>query len=297
VDAVVSLDTTQDYRGVRDPTWQFTTQVMKNGKNFTCPLLMAAGPHAFFELADSLQSAERYYLTIKDMDHDDYISQGVARRERQYQLHRDDPSQSADARAKERDDLKGARTSYQALCVYILRFFEVELKGDAAGKDFLAKQYRDTKLGGAEPHVEHVPRGRAGPDPYKEGSALPPTPRQVRPFLREHGSKKAIAVLRRFRKEAADHPAFSQLFELYLVSDLLDRERTEDAIAFRDYYRESGLDCGKLFFEIGKGYQERGLAKWAAIHYKRVLQLEPSNGEAAARFKEVGGEKAIVQDP
>lgn len=35
VDAVVSLDTTQDYRGVKDPLWTFTDQVLRNGSDFT----------------------------------------------------------------------------------------------------------------------------------------------------------------------------------------------------------------------------------------------------------------------
>jgi pimeloyl-ACP methyl ester carboxylesterase len=297
VDAVVSLDTTQDYRGLKDPLWEFATQVAKNGANFTCPLLMVAGPHAFFELADSLQFSERYYLTIKDMDHNDYISQGGIHNERLYQLHLRDPGRTAGVRAKENAALQRTKAGYQALCIYILRFLEAELKGGAAGKHFLARQYRDTQFGDVEPHVEYVPKGRAGPDHYQEESDLPPTPRQLRPFLREQGSKKTIAVLRRFRREAPPHPIFAPSFELYLVSDLLDQGKTEDALAFRDYYRESGLDCGKMLFEIGKRFQERSITKVAALHYKRVLLLEPANADAAARLKEVGAGKRIGQDP
>jgi hypothetical protein len=45
-----------------------TTTVLKNRENMTGPLLMAANPHGFFQLADSLSHARRYYLTIKDLD-------------------------------------------------------------------------------------------------------------------------------------------------------------------------------------------------------------------------------------
>jgi pimeloyl-ACP methyl ester carboxylesterase len=287
MDAVVSLDTTQDYQGVSSPLWDFPAQVMRNEKNFTCPLLMVAGPDAFFELADSLRHAERYYLTIPDVGHNDYITQGNIRNERLYQLRVGDPKPVA-ARAKEKTALERARAGYQAVCVYILRFLEAKLKGDAAGADFLAKQYRDTKFGDGAPHVEYVPPGRTGPDPYREGGVLPPTPRQLRPLLREQGSKKAIALLRRFREEAATHPIFAGNFALFLVGDLLDQGRTEDALAFRDYYRESDLDCGTVFMKLGKGYQDMGLAKLAAAYYKRVLLLEPANREAADRLKELG---------
>ncbi len=289
VDAVVSLDTTQDYRGVKDPAWEYlTTPVARNIKNFTCPLLMVAGPHAFFELADSLKLSRRYYLTVPGMGHNEYISQGGIGRERLYQLHLGDPTQTAEARAEEKADLEKARAGYRAVCLYVLRFLEAELKGDAAGKDYLAKQYRDTRLG-VEPHVESVPEGRTGPDPYKEENAVPPTPRQLRPFLREQGSTRTIAALKRFRKEAPAAPVYNQNFELYLVSDLLDRGQVRDAVAFRDYYRESGLDCGKVLLQLGELYRKAGRADRATDFYKRVLLLEPANSEAAAKLKELGG--------
>jgi dienelactone hydrolase len=292
VDAIVSLDTTQDYHGLKAPGWEeMTTTVLKNRKSFTSPLLMVASPHAFFELADTLQQARRYYLTLKDMGHNDYISQGGISRERLYQLQLGDPNQTAEARAEAKAALERVTAGYQALCLYILRFLEAELKADAAGKHFLAKQYRDTKLGDIEPHVEFVPEGRSGPDPYKEDSALPPTPRQLRPFLREQGVKKAIALFQRFRKEAPTHPIYYPNFELNLVSDLLDQGKTEDAIAFRDYFRESGLDCGKVFLGFGQSYHRMGATKSAARYYQMALVLDPSSREAADKLKEVSEDK------
>src|SRR4029077_13966493 len=95
-------------------------------------VLMAAGPDAFFELADSLERAHRYYLTIKDLGHNDYIAQGVFSRERRALARRDEPVGSADERAAEAAELERARAKYPALCGYLLRFLEAELKGDAA---------------------------------------------------------------------------------------------------------------------------------------------------------------------
>jgi pimeloyl-ACP methyl ester carboxylesterase len=287
-DAVVCLDTSQDYFSLKEPRWDYlTTPVVKNAKYVACPVLMAAGPHAFFELADSLQLARRYYLTVKDLDHNDYISQGVTGKERLNQLHLSDPKQTADALTEEKAALGKARAKYQAVCLYVLRFLEAELKGDAAGKDFLARQYRDTRLGGADPHVEYVPEGRTGPEPYADDSALPPTPRQVRPFLRQHGSEKTIAVYRRFRKDAPAAPIYEQLFELNLVSDLLDEGKTRDAVDLSDYFRETELDCGKILLAFGKSFQSQGRPELAANYYRRLLLLEPMNGEAAAGLKEV----------
>jgi hypothetical protein len=52
-----------------------------------------------------------------------------------------------------------------------------------------------------------------------------------------------------------------------------------------------------MLFEIGKRYQERGIPRWAALFYKRVLLLEPANAAAAAKFKEVAAGKTIGQLP
>ena len=87
VDALVSLDTTQDYYPTADPRWgEMCTTVAKGRENMTGPLLMVANPHAFFQLADSLTSARRYYLTIKDLDHNDFIAQGVISRRLRHKL-------------------------------------------------------------------------------------------------------------------------------------------------------------------------------------------------------------------
>src|SRR4029079_3870915 len=46
VDAIVSLDTTQDYHSVTDPVWEtLTTKVTKNRENLKCTVLMVADPH------------------------------------------------------------------------------------------------------------------------------------------------------------------------------------------------------------------------------------------------------------
>ena len=76
-----------------------------------------------------------------------------------------------------------------------------------------------------------------------------------------------------------------------LVNDLLDQGKVKDAVAFRDYFRESGLDCGKACLEFGKLLHGAGSSKAAALHYRRVLLLDPANSEAAAKLKELGEEK------
>ena len=81
VDAVVSLDTTQDYHTLESPGWQDMTKLLqKNSRYINGPLLMVANAKALFQLADSLDRAERYYFTLSGQDHNDFIDQGIARR-------------------------------------------------------------------------------------------------------------------------------------------------------------------------------------------------------------------------
>jgi hypothetical protein len=287
-DAVVCLDTTMDYRGVSDPTWEYlTTPVKKNRKNVTGGILMAADPDAFFELADSFERARRHYFTLRGLDHNDYISQGVTARDLRWQLHRDDGGRSPEERANEAAELERVRARYATLCGYVHRFLESELKGDPAARAELERQYTNTRLGGEDPHVELVPAGSTGPEPYTPDAGVPPTPRQVRPYLQRHGAGPTVAVLKRFRKEAPDAPIHRENFGLFLVSDLLDRGRTPEAAAVRDYLRETGLDCVRVFLSLGKSHEDIGRADRAIDFYRRVVRLEPTNAQAIEGLKRV----------
>jgi hypothetical protein len=293
-DAVVSLDTTQDYYSLADTRWEeLTTAAVKNRKNVTGPLLMVANPHAFFQMADSLSLARRYYLTIKDLDHNDFISQGPIGRELRHRLRFPNPAPGdrdaqADGEGKEKARLDAVRSGYESLCVYILGFMDAELKGDAAAKQFLAARYRDTPLAGAAPHVEYVPPGTTDPEPYGEKSSQPPTPRQLRYFLRKQGSDKVIAVMRRFQDDSPRQPIYHPVFGLALVAELLDQGKPRDAVAFSDYYRASGIDCGKMLLDWGKTYLRLGRKGLAVDYFNKVLLLDPSNAEAAEKLKEAG---------
>src|SRR5262249_12087747 len=119
-DAIISPDPTQDYHSLTDTRWgEMTTTVVRNAKNMTGPLLMVANPHAFFQLADSLSSARRYYFTIKDLGHNDFITQGVIGRELRQRLRAPDaappgPDQPAGDAAEA--SVAAVRSGYESLC-------------------------------------------------------------------------------------------------------------------------------------------------------------------------------------
>ncbi len=109
VDAVLSLDTTEDYSMLSDRAWaSFTDRVVTYRKTIRMPLVFVAGPTALFELADSVSGTSRWLVTVPGLSHNDFISQGNIRK----QLLADLPGGNAGARDT-------ARRSYQALVEYL----------------------------------------------------------------------------------------------------------------------------------------------------------------------------------
>ena len=86
------------------------------------------------------------------------------------------------------------------------------------------------------PDVDYVPAGVTGPEPYREGSDSPPTPRQFRPFMTARGVEATIALMKRWHETDAAAPILHRDFGDSLVEELLDQGRTQDAIAFYRLY-------------------------------------------------------------
>ena len=134
------------------------------------PILFAANAPAVFELADSLDKSNREYLTFHDLDHNEFISQGMFRRKVETWLKEGKASREAVAAPDSSAD------SFKALCEYILAFLDGTLMHDAPRKEALDAKYNHVPLGGELPHVEHVPAGLAFATPYRDSDANPPAP-------------------------------------------------------------------------------------------------------------------------
>jgi dienelactone hydrolase len=107
LDAVVFLDSTVEYRPLDDSPG-FKAAIDRN-RNSPVPVMMFADsrrqPH--FELFDPyLAFAARYEITVDGMEHNDFVSQGIVRK----------------------DD--SVHRKYEAICSVISRFLDAYLKGD-----------------------------------------------------------------------------------------------------------------------------------------------------------------------
>ncbi len=279
-DAVVSLDTTQDYSSLLDHRWDdMIKPILENRTNSRKPLLFLANSHAIFEFADQLTEAERYYLTFRDLGHNDFISQGIQQRELESLAHPVDQT-----RRNERD---AARSAYTIVCECVLDFFDAHLKGDLNKKRALIKKFESNPLGGTSPHIRLLARGISGPEPFQDGSKMPPEPRQVRPLLAKRGVDSTIAILKSYHEKEPGAPVFQGSFGFALVYELLENGQVQEAVAFHRMYRWFGQDLVKKFISSGDSYLRRGAKTRAQKQFERARLLDPENGEAADRLKKM----------
>ncbi len=268
LDALICLDTTQDYYSPANPLWRpMVERTLARSDRITAPLLMAAEPHAIFDLADRLESAPRTYLTVPFVDHDSFISQGVAR-----------------ARHERDAEAEAIAAAYTGLCRYVLCFLDAHVKQDAAALAELRERHVGAQPGRAL-RAEHVAPGGVAIEPFIDDGSSLPAPRQVRPFLANHGVEATAALLERVAERDPDSPLFHPIFGMSLFLDLHAAGSTEEMERLWPAYRngrpelvDSYVSMARLLFQIGEGHADR--TAYARTCLEIAAVLDPAHVEA-----------------
>jgi pimeloyl-ACP methyl ester carboxylesterase len=280
VDAVVSLDSTIDYRPLTAPGGQdVSRRLLDNSRYVNGPMLMIANANALFQLGDSLKHAERYYFTLTDHDHNDFIDQGIQRRARE-----------SDAKPGDRAvrlAFESARASYESVCEYVLNFFDVYLKNQSARRRELATRFRQTRFGGDQPHVEYLPAGATVPEPYQDEVTVPPTLRQIRPLIAVRGIDATVALLKKWHEREPGAPVLQKDLGFAVVDECLGYGQVGEAIAIRRFFSSLDPKFSRIFVKEGDAWRRAGLNAFAVDYYKKACLLDPTDAEAAARLKEL----------
>lgn len=290
VDAVISLDTTQDYGSVLDPHWTHARKMVESVEYETAPLLMVARPNAYFEAGDRLVNAERYYLTFRDLDHNDYTLQGVWTAEIAARRARNSEQVNAEERATY---AAAARRGFEQCCEYARLFLDAHLKRDAAATTRLATLYRTTPLAGDDPHVEYVPTGAGGPAPYdvESESARPPTPREAVRLIDDAGAEALLEILKRFHPRDPKAPIFHNQFAYGVLHGLVASGRVGDARVLAPFFHELHPTLVKSYVwwidrdGPGKHMEFKRHALTAA------LLLDPDNADVGRRLRALEDEQ------
>jgi predicted dienelactone hydrolase len=296
-DALVLLDTTQDYYGLTLPLHEVLVREATEGRaHLTQPMLVAASPEAMYALCDTLVHAERCYLTVPDLGHDEFISQGLQRLQR---IERD-AQRGAVAPGEEGEAARApaVRASYRALCEHVLAFLDAQLRGEDAAFAAQLERDRARPWTHAEPRLVLVPRGASGPEPWDPASEAPPTPRQFVRLMLEQGAEPACTVLERFRggdgtavpdgapDDPPDGPLHSStMLAGSLLHELSERGRKDEARRYLAALKAIPVDALGLFQFLADISSMQGKRE-QALHFLRLAcELDPENAELASSLR------------
>ena len=120
VRAVVSLDSTREWNPAYDHLYRNIAQRLSQAERFSVPLMIFSKvtPTVTFEHYETLSYADRYYITVKHLEHNDFVTPGPT------------AATLAGERIDEQDRL--IRSASQVVCQSILVFLNAYLKEDAA---------------------------------------------------------------------------------------------------------------------------------------------------------------------
>lgn len=224
--AFALLDTTADYTGIVHPMHQLVPRILDHREAATAALLVVAKPYAIFTLLDQLDRADRTYLTIGDLVHNEFVADGVTR-----SVVAPDPEAEAGRAPR-------VLAAYRAVADAVRAFFDRELRGDRTAAQRLAA-LAASPLSGDVPRIEPRPRGARRPPPYDDASGRPPSPRELRYVLADRGAAATIALLRARRTADPTDPIYTASeFACSLLYDLLAGDQRDDALALYGYFHE-----------------------------------------------------------
>ena len=287
-DALVLLDTTQDYYGLAMPTFRSLVDEVLAGKEHVGQAVLAvAGPEAMFELCDALVEADRTYLTVPRLGHNEFISQGIQRLERIARRAEDDPG-AADS--KELARAPGAVESYVELCEYVRAFLDAHLRDDGGRLDELNGEYVATVLGEDAFKVQRVPVGVSGPEPYASDAAAPPTPRQLARLAESAAASEVVAVLEAHEDARPESPIYSSgMLAGSLVYGLVADGREDEARELYAYFRDVPVDLVGFFGFMAQMSEAVGRVDRAIELLRVALLFEPEDDALRARMKALRG--------
>lgn len=247
VDALVSLDTTQDYHSLADRRWDdMVPLLLEHADAIDIPLLFAARQHATFRMADRLHAAPRTYLTFRDLQHNSFISQGVLA-----------------AEFAESPEAPHVRAGYTELCHAVRLFLDAHLKGSATARAELRGRWAGAEPGLAPVAAEHVPPGEGPPTPSPH-TDRPPTPREAAAML-DGGDTGALArALQAFRDDPRARPLFEVEFAIAAMFQLVHEGREADARWLLDCYPDQRAEVLRLLRALADYYARVGADQAAA---------------------------------
>ncbi|MBX3117561.1 MAG: hypothetical protein KF784_00730 [Fimbriimonadaceae bacterium] len=280
VDALVSLDTTEDYYSLADTRWRYMTDpVQRNMGIMHQPILFCAGPEAGFDMVDRMKFTPRHIFTIDQLNHNDFISQGTMSHRAKSLLMPDSVELKQTAQT--------ILDRYVMLNEVELAFLTKCLKGDSKLLDQLMTRY-DAPVRMDSASLSYAPVGQVGPAPYDSSRSLPPGPRDIRPLIAKNGAVETGKLLQRYKDQIKVAPIYDTQFAFALVFQLASDSKDADAKTMFAAYRDAGVDAAKALLSNGSFAKRFGMLEFAEKCFRILLMVDPGNKEAADELKAMG---------
>jgi hypothetical protein len=209
--------------------------------------------HAGDFLFDTALHSERYLVLVDEVSHVDFTSYSLIEDRKPMRGYWGPPRAGASAR-------------YEAVCLYLLRFFEAYLTDDPEARSFLAR-----------PPQEVAPRASLSVE-RRAAAAPKPTHSDLLNALLVGSVDDALAAARALAQARPDHPSLQPAVLNRLGSHLLASwELVEEGFAILELNVELHPRSPEAWSSLGEGHLWVGNEDRAILHFRRSLELDPEN--------------------
>jgi len=164
-------------------------------------------------------------------------------------------------------------TSYGWMAQYFLQFLDAYLKHDAASMTFLKNP--PTK-NGVPPHLLTVD--------FRPAKGFPPTIEGLATELNKRGFSHASEVYAEAKKQDPDIKIDNDALNSWGYA-LMNQDHLPEAIEIFKLNIELHPDSSHIHVSLGEAYEKSGQKDLAIINYKKALEINPDNKDAAERLK------------
>lgn len=221
--SIVLLDATFEYHSVNnDLFWsQVISQSKQNKDQFNNRILGVSIYESFYQLYETFEMADRYYLSMDYLSHNEFISQGVLRKK----LIKKFGSDTLDSFKS----YPSVSERYAFVCNTVLNFLSEsdlnEIRPASSGRSFEISLKTNHSL-------------------WQSEHSGPPTPRQHFALYKSLGVDSALSVLKNYESLADTNPLYKPDYGFGWVFDLLSHNQVAEARkvnAYFDLFEPNGI--------------------------------------------------------
>ncbi|MBN1272743.1 MAG: tetratricopeptide repeat protein [Candidatus Aminicenantes bacterium] len=219
-------------------------------------------------LFESAMYADIFLLRFENMRHVDFTSYAM------YGLEKEVPFYWGEARGN-------PKSAYELMCLYILNFLKANLYGDRECLSFLRYDPKEHEVPGVSLTIES-----------KKGKKASLTSDDFVNLVFMEGIEEAVQEVRVFKKIHQDSEILEEKDFVNLgYRFLYFLGKTDYAIEIFKLYREVFPQSANAYDSLAEAYMIEENWEQAIVNYKKALELNPDNKNAADKLKQLQQKK------